>query len=89
MLHSLCNKGEAELLAVTHCYSSPWYAGCIDAIKRAGFDSQKACKNCGYGRTVCGILAHGHLSRWERERNAGYLGMEYQRQWAACCTDGL
>lgn len=34
LLHRLCDKGEAELLAVTHCYSSPWYAGCIDSINR-------------------------------------------------------
>ena len=34
LLHRLCNKGEASLLAVTHCYSSPYVAGCIDAINR-------------------------------------------------------
>ena len=34
MLHRLCDKGEAELLAVTHCYSNPYFAGCIDAINR-------------------------------------------------------
>lgn len=34
MLHRLCDMGEAELLAVTHCYSSPYVAGCIDAINR-------------------------------------------------------
>ena len=32
LIHRLCDKGEAELLAVTHCYSGPWFAGCIDAI---------------------------------------------------------
>jgi len=32
MLHSLCNLGEAELVAVTACYASPYVAGCIDAI---------------------------------------------------------
>ena len=32
LLHSLCNRGEAELLAVTACYASPYVAGCIDAI---------------------------------------------------------
>ena len=32
LLHRLCDKGEAELLAVTHCFNSPYYAGCIDAI---------------------------------------------------------
>ena len=32
MLHRLCDKGEAELLAVTHCSSTPYAAGCIDAI---------------------------------------------------------
>ena len=34
MLHRLCDKGEAELLAVTHCYATPWVAGCINAINR-------------------------------------------------------
>ena len=34
MLHRLCDKGEAELLAVTHCYATPWNAGAIDAINR-------------------------------------------------------
>ncbi|MBR6737394.1 MAG: nucleoside hydrolase [Clostridia bacterium] len=32
LIHKLCNNGEAELLAVTHCYNSPYLAGCIDAI---------------------------------------------------------
>ena len=40
LIHRLCDKGEAELLAVTHCANSPYYAGCIDAINRF------------YGRTV-------------------------------------
>lgn len=34
MLHRLCDRGEAELLAVTHCYGTPYVAGCIDAINR-------------------------------------------------------
>ncbi len=34
LIHRLCDKGEAELLAVTHCFNSPYYAGCIDAIDR-------------------------------------------------------
>lgn len=40
MLHRLCDRGEAELLAVTHCFSTPYVAGCIDSI------------NCYYGRQV-------------------------------------
>jgi len=32
MTHRLCDMGEAELLAVTGCYESPYVAGCIDAI---------------------------------------------------------
>lgn len=32
LIHRLCNRKEAELLAVTHCYSSPYVAGCIDSI---------------------------------------------------------
>ena len=27
MLHRLCDKGEAELLAVTHCFATPYLAG--------------------------------------------------------------
>ena len=34
LLHRLCDKGEAELLAVTHCFNGEYYAGCIDAINR-------------------------------------------------------
>ncbi len=34
MLHRLIDKGEARLLAVTHCFASPWLAGCIDAVNR-------------------------------------------------------
>lgn len=40
LLHRLCDKGEAELLAVTHCFGTPYAAGCIDAI------------NTYYGRVV-------------------------------------
>lgn len=32
MMHRLCDVGEGELLGVTHCYASPYLAGCIDAI---------------------------------------------------------
>lgn len=32
LLHRLCDLGESELLAVTHCAASPYVAGCIDAI---------------------------------------------------------
>ena len=32
LIHRLCDRGEAELLLVTHCFNSPYYAGCIDAI---------------------------------------------------------
>ena len=34
LIHRLCDKGEAKLLAVTHCGNSPYYAGCIDSINR-------------------------------------------------------
>lgn len=32
LIHRLCDKGEAELLAVTHCANSQYFAGCIDSI---------------------------------------------------------
>ncbi len=47
LLHALCTRGEAELLAVTACYRSPWVAGCIDAV------------NTYYGRRVPVGVLHG------------------------------
>jgi len=32
VLHALADRGEAEIVGVTHCTSSPWGVGCIDAI---------------------------------------------------------
>ncbi|MDF2958478.1 MAG: nucleoside hydrolase [Paenibacillus sp.] len=34
VLHALAGRGEADILGITHCTSSPWGAGCIDAINR-------------------------------------------------------
>ncbi|WP_409344596.1 nucleoside hydrolase [Paenibacillus sp. MBLB4367] len=34
ILHALADRGEAEIAGITHCTSSPWGAGCIDAINR-------------------------------------------------------
>ena len=62
LLHSLCEKGEAELLAVTGCYATPYLAGCIDAI------------NTHYGRRVpIGIL---HDCFDPRDRTEGYNGYD-------------
>ena len=47
LLHRLCDKGEAELIAITACYDSPFVAGCIDAINRY------------YGRPVPVGVLHG------------------------------
>lgn len=32
LIHRLCDKGEAELLAVTHCSNSVYFPGCMDSI---------------------------------------------------------
>ena len=34
LCHALCDRNEAELLAVTCCYATPYVAGCIDAINK-------------------------------------------------------
>lgn len=34
LIHSLCDSGEAELLAVTHCFSTPYVAGAIDSVNK-------------------------------------------------------
>lgn len=61
LLHRLCNKGEAELLAVTACYATPYVAGCIDAINTyfgrivpIGVNYAKKSKNRGvYAGELC------------------------------------
>lgn len=52
LLHRLCDLGECELLATTHCYSSPYVAGCLDAI------------NTYFGRPVPVGINH---SSWENK----------------------
>ena len=34
VLHALADRNEAEIVAITHCTTSPYSAGCIDAINR-------------------------------------------------------
>ena len=34
VMHELANRGECEILAITHCCAGPYNAGCIDAIDR-------------------------------------------------------
>ena len=62
LLHGLCENGEAELLAVTGCYATPYLAGCIDAV------------NTHYGRQVpVGIL---HDRFVPRDVTDGYNGYD-------------
>ncbi len=70
MLHRLCDKGEAELLAVTHCYSTPYVAGCIDAI------------NTYYGREVpIGINYDRQMN--DRGNHAGALCDSFPNKYPA------
>ena len=62
LLHSLCEKGEAELIAVTGCYATPYLAGCIDAI------------NTHYGRRVPVGILHDRFD--PRDRTEGYNGYD-------------
>ena len=61
MLHRLCDKGEAELLAVTHCFATPYVAGCIDAINRF------------YGREVPVGINYSEVRENDRGVYAGVL----------------
>ena len=47
LLHRLCDKGEAELLATTHCFDSPYLAGCMDAINT--FNNRRVPVGINYG----------------------------------------
>lgn len=68
LCHALCELGEAELLAVTACYSNQYVAGCIDAINThygrivpIGMNYNKTLirkphpvnNYCGYDRVLC------------------------------------
>ena len=62
LLHGLCDAGEAELLAVTSCYATPYLAGCIDAI------------NTHYGRRVPIGILHDRFD--PRDKTEGYNGYD-------------
>lgn len=62
LLHGLCENGEAELLAVTGCYATPYLAGCIDAI------------NTHYGRRVPVGILHDRFTA--RDVTDGYNGYD-------------
>ncbi len=62
LLHGLCEGGEAELLAVTGCYATPYLAGCIDAI------------NTHYGRQVPVGILHDRFN--PRDVTDGYNGYD-------------
>lgn len=68
MLHRLCDRGEAELLAVTHCLSSPYVAGCIDAINK--FYGREVPVGINYSRertdggVYAGALCDGYSTRY-------------------------
>lgn len=68
MLHRLCDKGEAELLAVTHCFSSPYVAGCIDAI------------NNFYGRRVP-VGVNYQIKHTDRGTYAGALSTLFENKY--------
>ena len=73
LIHRLCDKGEAELLAVTHCMSSVYYPGCIDAINRF------------YGRDVpIGMnFQFGNGDRTERCVYAAELAEKFPNKYGA------
>lgn len=75
MLHRLCDRGEAELLCVTHCYATPWVAGCIDAINRF------------YGRTVPVGVNYRHVNRENRGVYAAALSEQCPNAYPAADFD--
>lgn len=72
LLHRLCDRGEAELAAVTACYASPFAAGCIDAI------------NTYCGRPVPVGINHG-VPPFERSVYAEQLCREFPNCFPAGC----
>ena len=75
LIHRLCDKNEAELLAVTHCFNSPYFAGCIDAINH--FYGREVPVGINYQEEVCenpcGTYAY---DLYEKCENKYYNGEE-------------
>jgi inosine-uridine nucleoside N-ribohydrolase len=68
VLHALAVRGEAEILAVTHCTSNPFGAGCIDAINRF----------CGRGNIPVGTLSRpAFLDEGQYQRYNKYITLHY------------
>ena len=76
MLHRLCDKGEAELLAVTHCYASPYVAGCIDAINKFYGRSVPVGINYDLPRESRGVYAGALCDHFENDYPAKTWGTE-------------
>ena len=57
MLHRLCDLGEAQLVAVTASYASPFVAGCIDAVNT--YFGRKVPVGVCYDRTDKGAWIYG------------------------------
>lgn len=68
ILHRLCDRGEAELVSVTHCFATPFVAGCIDAINRfnkrevpIGINYMRSSPDGGvYARDLCQRFENGY-----------------------------
>ncbi len=75
VLHALADRGEAEIVGVTHYTSSPWGVGCIDAI------------NNYYGRPdipVGTLKEPGFLDDEGHRKYNGYIMQNYPNRF----TDG-
>ncbi len=72
LLHRLCDRNEAKLLAVTACYNSAYVAGCIDVINRF------------YNRPVSvGVLYHPEVPGFENPVYSPALCREYPNSYPA------
>lgn len=95
MLHRLCNLGEAELLAVTACYTSPYVAGCIDAINTyygrivpVGINYGASSAECGtYTQQLCDEFPNRYPSETYGTENAAPDTLVLLRQTLAAADD--
>jgi len=75
ILHRLCELGEAELLAVTACYDSPYVAGCIDAINR--YYGREVPVGINYGENLgANVYAQGLCEGFPNRYPASCMGTE-------------
>ena len=97
LLHRLCDLGEAELLATTHCFATPYVAGCMDAINTyygrqvpvgINYAVTKSTDEGRYARALCECFSNRYPAEVFGRANTAPDSVEVIRRALAEAEDG-